>query len=238
MKKGALFILIFFLLASGSYALVKTKIYGNIDPNTALTMVIAYSLDGQFHKGQEVKVNSNNQGYWDFNLNSDGGEVNLKVVYNGEERNFSCAAGGDCEIKMFGEIEASEIPNNETDSNPTYNSSLEAASNLTSQSSGEENNTQLTGESISGDDSGYNFKDLNIFFIILGLFIMLVIANLTSDAIAGLFKGAREKRKYGHQDSIKMVKLSEKLDEAKKQFERAQQQIQEAERFKKELIRK
>ena len=218
MKKLVL-ILVLFLVIGNVCALEKTKIFGRADPNTKLTLTVDYYAEGVEYK-QLVTKQTDSFGLWEYTCNSDPGTIILSVAYRGAVKEYSIPVGTEYEINLI--TSSAAPPENNTAAAVTNTSEDNAVVN-------EDNTTQektagVTGKSIF--ESIGAAKGITIFALIVGFFVLLLIANLASNSIMS----AVRRRKYGSEqksEDIKVIKLSDmRNDEKAREEEQKRKEIE------------
>lgn len=233
MKKSGLLILMSFFIIGNLCAVGATRIYGNVEAGTEVKLTLTYTANGEKIEGQTISRASNNIGDWEYRINTDDGAIELKVNYKDIEKEFSVPTGQDFEVLLFDDATQTAAQTNvntsDEDTNTSTNTSEQSASSEeTNNSSDEEddnNKSNISGNAVS--ESSENKislgNKLTLLIIAIGLFVLVFIANILSSLVLESFK-KRIKRNRAEMP-IRVVKLSEKLDEAKRQLEKAQQEI-------------
>lgn len=235
MKKVVLVlsILILILLIGSVSALVKTRIYGKTKPNVNVRLSITYTANGQEFQNQPIKKVTDNSGNWEYKIASDEGTIEIEATSLGITKTFAIEAGPDFEIK-FSDEDKEET--NETTASITGSLVDEDEEETTEdEEQVEETETaDISSEAVSGEkwDIKSKLGNWSLYLLILGLFVLIIAANLVSEVLIGAF---RRVGKNKSEKPIKIVKLSEKLEKAKQKLARAQQQEQAVEQQLKEV---
>lgn len=220
MKKVVLLVLVLALLTVVVCAdSVKTRIHGNIDPLSRITLTLSYYSQGVKYD-QTILKESDNVGNWEYKLNSDPVEFELDIVYGDIHKEFTVPAGPDFEVHLFGEPEEEEESEG-TAEEETEEEETEEEQEVEEEEQEPQETAPITGQA-TGESKEFDFGNLSIYLIILVLFITMVIANIVSAAIVGLFRGGRGP----HRDvrNIKVTKLSEKLAKIKEKEDRIKEE--------------
>jgi len=230
MKKAVLFIgLVLFslLLIASASALERTRIYGRADPNTNLLLVADYTAGGIHYENQQFPRETDEYGLWEVIIRSDYGEIDVEVNYKGKREIYTVPTGQDFEINLLENKPKKVEEKNES----VEQESQESESNNTevkeeTEQEEEEKSSPITGKSIFESFGNFTSSNFSIFFIFIGLFVLIVLANLASEGILSLIGRARERGGR----PIRVTKLSEKLQEAeriRREEERKKQELRE-----------
>lgn len=236
MKKVVLLIIVVLLLISSASALVKTRMYGNVSPNALVRLVLTYTANGQSYENQAIRLETVNDGNWEYKISTDEGTIELEVSCLGVTKTFSVPVGPDFRALLSESEETNEseeVVNETTESVENATEEVEETTK-TAEENTEEEKAGITGGAIT--EEKWNIKDkldnFNTFFLVLALFAMLVIANIVSAVIIGSFKKFRQERT---ERPIRIIKLSEKLEKAKQRLEAAKQSERQIEQELKQV---
>lgn len=232
MKRGVIAGLILLILMIGSVsALESTRIYGFVDADREVKLTLKYTSNGVSYNQLVVKK-ANYIGAWEYKLSTDSGTIEAIVSYLGAEKTYSVPTGKDFRIDLFSTgTEEVEVKNATEEKNETPEIAITNLSEkIPAEAVEEEKSLAITGSSIF-EKSKNIFNDKKIYLAIAGLFLMIVIANLVSHFIIGMFSGripnigAGENKSY---EKIKITKLSEKIAKAQKEIEDAEAELAKA----------
>lgn len=214
-------------MISGVYALERTTIYGTVDPYVKISLTASYINNGEEITNTYYKM-TDQFGKWDFIVISDpGGIIKATIVYEDIEEEYTIPVGQIFEADILGLNAATET---------TESASENATENITEETQPaettliEEEQTQDTGITGKSIFEGINFSNFNTFFIILGLFLTVVIANLVSHGIVHLI--SKSNVKFGGpkvSEGVNVVKWSDKFPQ--KSEKELQQEIQERQKI-------
>lgn len=248
MKKVVVVLILAIFLLQAVAALESTKMYGLAKPNARVELIVSYARDGEKIEEQMVVKQTNNIGYWSLTMKTDSGRIELKVRQGIEEVDFEVPTGTEFSANLNpNDRDALDIlDRSDTDIATTANTSQDTDTTTTTQTDTtttdtaqitnieviETNTEETTPEPSSSITGNSIFSDLGsnnsgFIYIALILFIVVVIANLTSTGIIALSKktGTAIKNRKENADKIRVTKLSERLNKLRQQEDQINKEI-------------
>ncbi len=207
----ALVLVMVLFLSVNVLALEKTRVHGNVSPGAGVTLKLTYYANGQVYTDQLVQKTADTWGNWEHKMSSDAGTIGLTVVAGGVEKSFEIPSGQDFEVKLTEEEPATP------EVNESVNDSVDVA--VVANEEPEKKSSFLSGLSIFGEGGS---STLGIVLILVGLFVVVLIANLVSHGIINL-SGRRGEVDVSR--PVNVVKLSDRLREQRDGREKDEQEI-------------